>query len=1122
MIRKILYTLCLAGVMLSSVFTLRANDDETFKKSFKSFVTQEKSVFAPGEEVFFDVKTVYPADYKPLYYRIYVNGKDLPGDFAAKTNSDVNKYNVVYIKKGKLAHPNGKGYFVCPRGKNSGDIAQYSFSTANWPAGSYTVTLQITHVHKDAKSVPANRRYPYSYSQVSFTLEKPAAAVAAPADVLDSLPWQEGLTELATGKKPAEKTRFKYFVRNSVIYMRIEAFERNMDKLLLDKMPADAGDIWRNDSVELVIATAGNEFTFYKFLIDAAGQFCDMLLTDDNTNRRIYNAFPEWKSFAEYKVVRLKNSYIVDFAIPLANMVDGKSASKNFRFNIVRHRRAGEKLVSTTLARLPDKKLNRPECFVKLEVNDFQAARYNVRLENITPGYRRSGELDIEALLKSDSALDPMVRIVYNLTDGKKNYTFSSVEPLTGKTHRKAFAALRGMTDGEYHLEYQIFSNTALPILLSGGSSKLELVYNPLKLAIRNPAYRNAIFATMPDKTLRFTIDNEFDTALLLSCTLTGKSVAQSKNITAKPGLTEVSFDMASLPDGTYTLSVTDNKKLTRSEVIRKLPYCKGEVWLDDQGITYVDGVKTMPFGWFGNQPYEPDKSLNLLVLHTPFASVEHAKQVIADNLKTGQRTAIYFTQEITGKAWDKAKLFAENNRKGGLSKAQEAQIRKFVAEISHTDGLFAYYMADEPEGHNHSPLFYEQALKILQEVDPYHPGFMLNYGLEGIKRFYKGGDILMPDCYPQYFEDGSTSKLRTSASSWIKTASALRPAWLCTQMTMWPYRSSDGRLRGIAPDYRDQQMQFFQALIHNAKGFGMYTYYRGQIFSDMIIGHVEIGQTLQMLKDYLLENTIVDGVKNSVDDPALQLGIKKFNGKYCLIAVNTSLQKQKIDLRFSCFKDHTFYEAGSGKVFTVKNHRMIDTLEPKETVIYLSDKLLAEKIPSTADVERRVAELKRLRKKPGNLVGTGELYEADYRDMFNGKYPENITRVTVSSEKPNYTTKGMDTRYFLLDGLTEPTWADFMWTPQTSDKAPWLELLMPQAKRISRIKLYSPGCTMGKGKVVVENQSFAFDATGKNSIEINITPTVSSKVRIEFTRSAVKPLPGPFANRFLSEVEVY
>ena len=173
---------------------------------------------------------------------------------------------------------------------------------------------------------------------------------------------------------------------------------------------------------------------------------------------------------------------------------------------------------------------------------------------------------------------------------------------------------------------------------------------------------------------------------------------------------------------------------------------------------------------------------MNWIILMARFADIDSAVKTIRKNLESGQRTAIYMTQEITGRAWDKPVLFAESARKGGLSPAQREKIIRFVSAVGKTDGLLAWYMADEPEGRDNNPLFYEEALELIRKHDPYHPGIMLNYGLYGIKRYYRGADILIPDCYAQYWEDGTTEKPRSSTSEWVRTAAALRPAWLCTQ----------------------------------------------------------------------------------------------------------------------------------------------------------------------------------------------------------------------------------------------------------------------------------------------------------------------------------------------------
>ena len=224
----------------------------------------------------------------------------------------------------------------------------------------------------------------------------------------------------------------------------------------------------------------------------------------------------------------------------------------------------------------------------------------------------------------------------------------------------------------------------------------------------------------------------------------------------------------------------------------------------------------------------------------------------------------------------------------------------------------------------------------------------------------------------------------------------------------------------------------------------------------------------------------------------------------------------------FKHINKHKLYEAGGNSTLDIAQGKAQLTLQPKESKIFISDQILAGKVPSVAEVEKRIAELKKNRKKPGNLVGTGELYEADYRDMKKGKIPANFTRIKVSSEKPNYTTQDLGTLYFLLDGLTEPQWADFMWTPLKKDQTPWIELELPAEQKISKVKLYSPGATLAAGKVIVGKTVTEFNAAGKKSMEITFAPVHSKIIRIEFNRTGSKPVSGAYADRFLSEIEVY
>ena len=96
------------------------------------------------------------------------------------------------------------------------------------------------------------------------------------------------------------------------------------------------------------------------------------------------------------------------------------------------------------------------------------------------------------------------------------------------------------------------------------------------------------------------------------------------------------------------------------------------------------------------------------------------------------------------------------------------------------------------------------------------------------------------------------------------------------------------------------------------------------------------------------------------------------------------------------------------------------------------------------------------------------------------------------------------------------------MWTPLKKDTTPWVELELPAEQTISKVKLYSPGATLDAGKVIVGKTVTGFNAVGNKAAEITLAPVRSKQVRIEFDRSGVKPIPGAYAGRFLSEIEVY
>ena len=159
--------------------------------SFYSFASEitlncqlTKTVFTQGENVTFDMTAVYPEVYKPYLWQAYMNAKKVPAGFCEKTgayNNNHKTYPEIFIVKGDGKQPQ-KGYFRYPAVKASGEKASTFFSSANWPAGEYSVIIQTLFVHKKpAELKDKKKEYIYVRSYIKFTIQEPAAASAADA-----------------------------------------------------------------------------------------------------------------------------------------------------------------------------------------------------------------------------------------------------------------------------------------------------------------------------------------------------------------------------------------------------------------------------------------------------------------------------------------------------------------------------------------------------------------------------------------------------------------------------------------------------------------------------------------------------------------------------------------------------------------------------------------------------------------------------------------------------------------------------------------------------------------------------------------------------------------------------
>ncbi|MBE6405277.1 MAG: hypothetical protein E7040_04575 [Lentisphaerae bacterium] len=955
--------------------------------------------------------------------------------------------------------------------------------------------------------------------------------------VWKSLPWKGDFFELGTGKKAPVQSRFKTFNDGKYIYFAVECDEPAMAKIRKGKYSHGSALIWMNDSIELnLVPDSDKVLSYYKITVDTNDAFSDLFGQDDNTGKDKFLFNGGWNSSVKLKTKKYADKWTLEAAIPFGSMDYSEKHTDTWRVHVGRTRWAGGKVELSGSSPLPQKSHLMPKYFNKMKIGSFQAKKYLFDIEEFKGELiRKDGKQSykISATVHNNSGSFKIFRLIGAMTNTKtgKTYQNSAVIKLQGSSYKNFSVIVPDVPNGEYTMYFDLATNRKAPVLQKRAYQNVSVLYIPMQLSLKRPAYRNNIYATMKDKTIEALIELREFSGIGIDVELKGNNFRQVRKIAKSTGKDIVTFDGSKLADGRYTLTascVKDGKKLSTSLQIRVLPYRKGEVYLDTRGVPFVDGKEFLSYGWYASHG-EANIRYNTHLNTARFASLKGAQESIRTQFKRRQMRSLVIPFQDLIPGWKWVVFKDPDTRKKGLTEEQKKKIREFVSVISQEEGLLGYYMADEPECRDNNPAWYEEARELIAEIDPYHPTFMLNWGIDGMRRYYKGCDILLPDCYPQYFEDGTTGKVRWRPSDYAKVATALRPAWMMPQASCWPDLAADKKTRGVAPDYHDQRSQAFQAIANNIKGINLYAYYDSQRFTEAIFGPPAIGDIFLAAAPYLLENSVPNGVqvKTAPAFNYFQTGLKLHNGKLCLIAINTSMQKLKVDFKMKKAFSGMLYTEGCAQAISVKNGVFSDTFAPNETKIYFSDKVIAQKLTPVSQTLKTIAEFKAARKKKGNLVGLGDIFSHEYQLYGNHqkKYGADTPIITCSSDVRFYMTGKTGSMYYLVDGLIKPNRPEYTWKPDNKDKNPFIQFQLRKKAPVKEVRLYSPKGNLQAGKVVINGKEYPFTNNGKK--DVIIIPikekAMTDTVRIyctKFSYAGNEQL--DLASRLLTEVEIY
>ena len=1013
------------------------------------------------------------------------------------------------------------------------------FNTVGLPEGDYRVNVQAMFMENGKDRY---RPYPVDFAVRNRERAKaPAEAFAAPEGTLAvayvpgfcgdpsgaldvDVPWESGFSAPKKTALAEVQTKFKIFHDNDWLYLGIVCNEPDaMDKVkALGKRDHDSIMIVREESLEINVVSAADGMEFFKLGVRPTGDVADYRGEDDNTGTGNFRFDIRRESNAKVKTRLADRGWVAEIAIPMAffsTATDKTAENGEWRFCLGRSRFPKKHCIATVWP-AGAKGFCAPDSFAKMSFQNFRpdAHKWEFDLER-SATEPQGGKLNFSA----------SASVINRTGDFRFAFVRALLKDVNGKvisrSESRRFATCPGrVTKASVTLNDAPRGAAALHLELLSAEKRLEaqltkdvrVEYEPVKIVLSEPCYRDCIFETMKLESVKGVVLVEEGVGKALTLSLTGEGTDEKIEFPEAKATNEFVFAFKNKAKGDYFLRAGGAVKR-----LRNLFYKPGEVWIDKDGVMYRDGRKFLPFGFFSDQYTENYPGITVSQMYT--SAIKTPEQLIEYCRKCGEhnRGFIVRPQQMIGT--NGKKLFDTKGEQGQLTEAQKAQLKIFAETAREQPWFMAYYMCDEPEGRDLNPEWFRAAREYMTEIDPYHPTMVLNYSIDGTIRYREGGDINCPDAYLVYYTDGTSRTPRRISYDKALTASthALSSAWIAPQLFDWPDSSKDRMTCG--PTYDQIRDQAMLALAGDVRGFLWYTHYSygGAFTEHMRMGPKAVLDELLESRDVFLSPTVKGAVKvkSSGPDKTFIAALKRFGGESLLIACNTSGEKVTAEFK-GAELPAKLYPNGAAAPVAVAGGKFLDDFAPYETKVYYSG---AKKFDYVA-TRKAIYDAEQNRRRPGNLAAASKILTYKETTELFRKMPENwYPRIVASStQKVSY---DLPFTYFLHDGLRDelPIVPYLTWSPVASDKSPWVRVEFGAKKRFSKLVLYRCRDAEGRlallsGKVEANGREIAAFADRENArIEIALPETEADSVTVKIgDRDAAAKC------RLLSEIEAY
>ena len=725
-------------------------------------------------------------------------------------------------------------------------------------------------------------------------------------------------------KSAPAQTSFKIIPGKDRIYIGIKCLEPKMDKLReLAARPVSSG-IWENDGLEIFLTPTGHApGEFYQFLVCYDGKsWTNYWMESGNIRPDPY--FPEWY----HKVYSGPDFWSAEIEIPLSAfyMTPQQLWKTEWALNIGRKRnpvreRTTWAPVNTSyfeperFGKLGNFPMRRPEDYVYIK-----SAKADIRsLENGKP----VGELSVNVNLWKGGEYELQGR-KFKLANGVHTLKVPFVFEKEGRNQVEI--ALKRVKDGRIFKRWY----------------PVNAKYEPLKLRLTWPQYRNNFYPGQDCSHIDGEIESSTGKEILLS--VSGPGI-KPQSIRLKSGEKSFSFKTAGFDYGTAVIKA-ETAGICREFKVRRLTPSKTRMaWVENGNLVVMDpgeskGRAILPRrlyadGYLGGKAfrerYLADKDLHQEKIAASSPSIEPLRLVKGIESKYG-----IYDAKPPKELFDKIEKIIEKNKK-----------RNFVY----------YYLYDEPECRNISPVFIKYIYDFVAERDPYHLMMMASRGC-GIYIDCCDWFETHPYVSP-WMNDGKRAYDRefNTMGRYLDeiSLSGRKDKVIGFMPTVFSYRFFNSL--SVYPNFREIVCHTWAGMIHGGKSIWPYAYMDMGDRPDLYEGIRYIFSSFDALQDYMLfAKRSVLFRNNNCEVVMYELGKEKM-----FAAVNFTTEKQKISIpgHSGKYKEFRGTRSFSGLDFT---------LEPQEVIVGITEKK-DQGLPTYKEVQEKIDRMEAERKAMPNLL---------------------------------------------------------------------------------------------------------------------------------------------------------